>query len=67
LSFPLCKDGSVANIGLVAASGDVLLDRAAFEGITKSNPFPPLPSEFTGSYLTLRLHFYYNPDKGKLD
>ena len=43
------------------------LDRAAYGGITASNPFPPLPSEFTGQYLGLRFTFYYNPDKSESD
>jgi len=44
----------------------VALDRAAYGGITASNPFPPLPSEFRGSYLELRFNFFYNPDASDL-
>ena len=51
---------------LVASSGDVALDRPAWGSITASNPFPPLPSDFTGPYLALRFRFYYNPDKADL-
>ncbi len=51
---------------LVATSGDAVLDRPAWDSITSSNPFPPLPSEFTGPFLALRLRFYYNPDKRDL-
>jgi hypothetical protein len=51
---------------LIATSGDDPLDRAAWAGITASNPFPPLPGEFTGPYLALRFRFYYNPDKADL-
>ena len=51
---------------LTATSGDVALDRPAWGGITASNPFPPLPSEFTGPFLALRIRFYYNPDKSDL-
>jgi hypothetical protein len=51
---------------LIGPSGDVSLDRAAWGGITGSNPFPPLPSEFHGQYLALRFHFYYNPDLNDL-
>ena len=56
----------VADMRLVASSGDVALDRPAWGSITASNPFPPLPSEFTGPYLALRFRFYYNPDKADL-
>lgn len=67
IEFAITKDGNVADMRLVATSGDVALDRAAWGGITASNPFPPLPSEFTGPYLALRFRFYYNPDKSDLE
>jgi hypothetical protein len=51
---------------LAAGSGDVALDRAAWGGVTASNPFPPLPGEFSGQYLALRFHFYYNPERAEL-
>jgi TonB family protein len=66
IEFAILKDGRVASMNLAGTSGDVALDRAAWGGITASNPFPPLPSEFQGKYLALRFHFYYNPDKSDL-
>jgi len=39
---------------------DLALDRPAYASITSLNPFPPLPAEFKGSYLGLRVSFYYN-------
>jgi TonB family protein len=66
IEFAILKDGRVASMQLAGPSGDVALDRAAWGGITASNPFPPLPSEFGGQYLALRFHFYYNPDKSDL-
>ena len=62
IEFVITKDGKVAGLHYVSGSGDVALDRAAYGGITASNPFPPLPSEFGGQYLGLRFTFYYNPD-----
>jgi TonB family protein len=66
IEFAITKDGKVADMRLIASSGDVALDRPAWGSITASNPFPPLPSEFTGPFLALRFRFYYNPDKGEL-
>jgi TonB family protein len=66
IEFAILKDGRVASMNLAGTSGDVALDRAAWGGITASNPFPPLPGEFQGKYLALRFHFYYNPDKSDL-
>jgi TonB family protein len=66
IEFAITKDGQVADMRLVASSGDAALDRPAWGAITGSNPFPPLPSDFTGPYLALRFRFYYNPDKADL-
>lgn len=66
IEFAIMKDGRVAGMQIIGPSGDVALDRAAYGGITSSNPFPPLPSEFNGQYLALRFHFFYNPDRSDL-
>jgi TonB family protein len=66
IEFAITKDGKVADMRLIASSGDVALDRPAWGSITASNPFPPLPRDFTGPYLALRFRFYYNPDKADL-
>ena len=66
IQFVITKDGKVAGMQLVGPSGDIALDRAAWGGISGSNPFPPLPGEFRGPYLALRFHFFYNPEKGDL-
>ncbi len=66
IEFAITKDGKVAGMKLVASSGDVPLDRAAWGGIITSNPFPPLPTAFTGQYLALRFRFFYNPMKEEL-
>jgi TonB family protein len=67
IEFAITKDGKVAGMKLVATSGDVPLDRAAWSGIAASDPFPPLPSEFGGQYLALRFTFFYNPSKEDLE
>jgi TonB family protein len=67
IEFAILKNGQVAGMRLAGQSGDISLDRAAWGGITASNPFPPLPSEFNGQYLALRFHFYYNPDRSDLN
>ena len=59
IEFVVLKNGDVTGMKLVS-SGDVALDRGAWGGITASSPFPSLPTAFTGEYLALRAHFYYN-------
>jgi len=67
IEFAIMKDGHVQGLRVVAPSGDIALDRPAYGAITASDPFPPLPSEFNGQYLSLRFRFYYNPDKADLE
>jgi TonB family protein len=64
ITFAIDKNGQVESMHLESPSGDVSLDRAAWGGISGSNPFPPLPKEFHGENLQLRFRFYYNPDTG---
>lgn len=66
IEFAIMKDGTVQGLRYVVSSGDVALDRAAYGGITASNPFPPLPTEFKGQYLALRFHFFYNPERADM-
>lgn len=62
--FEILKDGSVPELRLVASSGSDPLDRAAVAAIRASNPFPPLPEEFTGNHLVLQFIFLYNMGYG---
>lgn len=66
IEFAILKNGQVAGLRIIGPSGDIALDRAAYGGISASNPFQPLPGEFKGEYLALRFHFYYNPQRGDL-
>jgi outer membrane biosynthesis protein TonB len=66
IEFVILPDGKVAGMRLMGESGDIALDRAAWGGISSSNPFSPLPSEFHGPYLALRFTFFYNPNRGEL-
>jgi TonB family protein len=67
IEFVILKNGQIAGMRYIFPSGDVALDRAAYGGITASNPFPPLPKEFAGQYLGLRFTFFYNPDRNEAD
>jgi TonB family protein len=62
IEFAILKTGKIAGMKLVGSTGDVPLDKAAWQGITDTR-FPPLPSEFSGQYLGLRFHFVYSPAK----
>lgn len=60
LLFSISKNGAVPKLAIDNASGTQSLDRAAVASISASTPFPPLPTEFRGDVIRLRLVFYYN-------
>jgi outer membrane biosynthesis protein TonB len=60
IEFTILKNGKVTGMVWHSGSGDVALDRAAWGSIIESNPLPPLPKEFPGPNLGLRLNFYLN-------
>ena len=67
IRFLIQPTGKVAGMFIEMPSGDVPLDRAAYGGITASDPFSPLPHEFHGPYLALRITFFYNPSTGEME
>ncbi len=60
VQFAISKNGSVPKLVIAGGSGTESFDRAAVAGISASNPFPPLPSEFRGDQVRLQLVFNYN-------
>jgi outer membrane biosynthesis protein TonB len=63
IEFAILPSGQFAGMKIVHQSGMVSMDRAAWGGIIASNPFDPLPHQFPGEFLALRMHFFYNPKK----
>ena len=65
-TFQINRDGSIPPPDplLDRTSGKGPLDNAAMSSIHASNPFEPLPSEFKGPYIRLRIVFLYNPPPG---
>lgn len=57
------RSGSITGTQVVESVGDLELDQAAVRGINSASPLPPLPSEFSTDYLSLRLQFTYLPGK----
>jgi TonB family protein len=66
IEFVIGKDGKVTGMRLRTPSGSVPLDRAAWGGITGSNPFAPLPADFKGEFIAIAIKFMYNPDQAEL-
>jgi TonB family protein len=60
IEFYMLRNGRSTGMALTDSSGDVTLDRSAWGAVTASAPFPPLPNEFGGQYLKLRITFRCN-------
>jgi TonB family protein len=60
IQFIISRTGQVPKLVIAVPSGLEALDRAAVASISASNPFPPLPGEFTGGEIRLQLVFSYN-------
>lgn len=60
IQFSIARDGRVPKLVIAMPSGADPLDRAAVAGISASNPFPPLPSDFKGDQIRVQLSFVYN-------
>lgn len=60
LEFAIAKQGGVTKVVYSAQTGSKPLDEAAVAAISASNPLPPLPKDFKGDRIILRLTFMYN-------
>jgi outer membrane biosynthesis protein TonB len=62
LQFRILRDGSVPSMDprLMVTSTKDHLDRAAMSSIRASNPFEPLPQQFSGPFIELRIIYLYN-------
>ncbi|MGH9794266.1 MAG: energy transducer TonB, partial [Candidatus Acidiferrales bacterium] len=62
LHFRIMREGSVPpdQPQLVRTSGRHPLDFAAMSSVRASNPFEPLPSQFSGPFIELRFTYLYN-------
>jgi TonB family protein len=60
IRFTILPDGRIAAMNLDGSSQDTAIDRAAWGGITGVGQFPPLPPNFKGPNLELRIDFLVN-------
>jgi TonB family protein len=63
IEFAIMQDGTIKDARVVASSGDLALDRAAYGALLNASPVPRLPREYTADFLRIRAAFFYNPDK----
>jgi TonB family protein len=60
IRFTINSDGTIAHMSLDGSSQDTAIDRACWGGITGVGQFPPLPAQFKGPNLELRVDFFTN-------
>jgi outer membrane biosynthesis protein TonB len=60
IRFSILPDGQIGDMKLETQSGDIALDKAAWYAITSEGQFPPLPRNYHGPQLDLRIGFFYN-------
>src|SRR5271170_1162298 len=57
ITFDIMRDGSVRNSKIAQSSGSASLDYSALRAVTDAAPFPPLPSNYSGSSTNVELRF----------
>jgi TonB family protein len=57
------RNGQIEKLVFAEQSGADSLDKAAVAGVSMSQPFPPLPSEFRGEKIVVQFNFAYNAPK----
>jgi TonB family protein len=62
IRFTINPDGTIAAMHLDGSTHDDALNRAAWGSITGVGQFPPLPKQFHGPNLELRIHYLVNQD-----
>jgi TonB family protein len=67
IRFTINKDGTVSAMHLDDSTHDQAIDRAAWGSITGVGQMPPLPRNFTGPNLELRIDFVISHDAVKND
>lgn len=57
LAIKILRNGEIEDIWFDKKSGNDYLDESAHKAVLKSNPLPPLPIEYTGSFYKIGLIF----------
>ncbi len=57
MTFRIYRDGSVKDMQLSQTSGNLSMDNSAQRALLSSNPMPPLPSDYSGSYVDVIFDF----------
>ena len=56
--FVIERDGKLRDVRIEQSSGNRTFDRAAYRAVLESSPLPPLPMQYSGSFLGVHLTFH---------
>lgn len=57
VSFDIQRDGTITNVKVAQSSGNPDVDRSAERAVIASNPLGPLPSDYSGSQVSVSCYF----------
>ncbi len=57
VQFTIYKDGTVKDIQISRASGNLSMDNSGLRAILASSPMPALPGDYSGSYVSVLFDF----------
>jgi colicin import membrane protein len=57
LAIKVLRNGEIEDIWFDQKSGNTYLDESAYKALVKSNPLPPLPSDFMNPYYKIGFRF----------
>ncbi len=60
VEFQIFRDGTARNIQLTTSSGNVQVDRSALRAVQDSIPFPTLPGDYAGTYVSVQFWFEFH-------
>jgi outer membrane biosynthesis protein TonB len=65
IRFTILPDGNIAEMHLDGSTHDDAINHSCWSAITSEGQFPPLPAQFHGPNLELRIHFFVNRNPGQ--
>jgi protein TonB len=57
MTFTIARDGTVKDIRVAQTSGNYSMDTSAQRALLSSSPMPPLPNDYSGSYVNVTFDF----------
>ena len=60
VEFQIFRDGTMRNLQITTRSGNEQVDRSAVRAVQDSIPFPSLPGDYGGAYVSVQFWFEFH-------